>query len=73
MQDFPVFLSTYVGNVNHIGVVYSSYNNSPEVMCSNYLRMGGVIIVKYDDLRDRSYRAIYTFKHVVCLKNDQTH
>ena len=30
------FLNIYIGNENHIGVVYSSYNNSPEVSCSKY-------------------------------------
>ena len=32
-----VLLCIYVGNKNHIGVVYSSYNNSPEVSCSNLI------------------------------------
>ena len=30
-----MLLSIYVGNKNHIGVIYSSYSNSLEVSCSN--------------------------------------
>ena len=34
-RNRPGFLSIYIGHKNHIGAVYSSYNNSPEVGCSN--------------------------------------
>ena len=46
-RNRPRFLRIYIGHKNHIGVVYSSYNNSPEVGCSKLSEMKNV---KYDHL-----------------------
>ena len=46
-RNWPGFLSIYIGNKNHIGVVYSLYNNSPRLAVASTSEMQNV---KYDNL-----------------------
>ena len=40
-----MLLSIYVGNKNHIGVIYSSYSNSLEVSCVIFMQSFRILYI----------------------------